>query len=307
MPTSGAAPAAAIPASVSPERAFLALAAPFGLAFLLAIGPFEGADEFAHFLRAFQVSEGGLLARRVDRRVGGWMPRSIGVTRLETLEDIPLHRDRTHDPARIRRMLALPLDPADRLFLDFPNSALASPVSYLPQAAAMGLGRLLGLSPLLLLYLGRGLNLAAWTLLTHAAIRAAPLRKWLLVALALSPVSLFQASTLSADAATNALAALWLACCLRERRETAPLAAGRLALLAALAAALALSKAPYGVLVLLWFLLPWRRFGSRARFAAASAALVGVSAALAVSWAVAVHAINLPHARYNPGYRSGQA
>ena len=279
----------------------------FGLAFLITIPPFEGGDEFAHFLRAYQVSEGGFVAESLDRRVGGTLPRSLGVAVQRTLKDVPFHPDKKHHIREILAVLYLDLKPADRVFMDFPNSALTFPVPYIPQTVAIGAGRLLGLSPLFLLYFGRLLNLAAWSLLVWQAVRLAPFGKWLFIGLAFAPMSLFQASTLSPDAATNGLAFVWVALCLRHHVERGPLSYRQLLVLFTLAVAVALTKTPYVVLVLLWFLIPPARLGRRTRFLALSALLLAGTAVLALGWASIVHSFNLPYGAYHPGVRDGQA
>jgi hypothetical protein len=63
--------------NLQPEKVFLWLGGFFGLLFLFLTPPMQVPDEPAHFLRAWQISEGNLFADREDNRVGGWMPLSL--------------------------------------------------------------------------------------------------------------------------------------------------------------------------------------------------------------------------------------
>jgi uncharacterized membrane protein len=276
----------------------------FGLALVVVVPPFEGADEFTHFARAFQVSEGRLIAEQVDRRVGGFVPRSAAVTMQNVLDGIPFHPEKKHDPRVVLSLFALPLGPADRIFVDFATSALTPPLTYSPQALAFAVGGgLLNLSPLMLLYLGRLANLVSGCMLMHAAVRHVPFAPWLLVALALTPMALFQTSTLSPDASTNGLALLWVALCLRHAIAPGLMTTARILGLIALGVLVALSKVPYAALLPLWFAIPPKRFGSHARFLGATAVLIVGAGTLALGWALSARNLTLSYDAYNPASR----
>ena len=76
------------------------------------------------------------------------------------------------------------------------------PVGYLPQAAGIGLGRLVGAPPLTCFYLARLANLLAAIALLFFAIRLAPFGKQLFVLLALLPMTMFELASVSCDALT---------------------------------------------------------------------------------------------------------
>ena len=97
-----------------------------------------------------------------------------------------------------------PLNPSARKFVRFPNTALYSPLVYLPQSIGMAVGRLLGVSAPTLCLFGRICNLLAWVTLVFLAIRVTlvflairitPVYKWLFFVLALMPMSLFIATS----------------------------------------------------------------------------------------------------------------
>ena len=92
---------------------------------------------------------------------------------------------------------------------------LYSCLPYLPAGAAFRLGRAFTSSPLSLMYLGRFTNLLFYLLGTLIAMRLLPDFQVPLAVLALMPMSLHQAASLSADAVTMAVAFVLTAYILR--------------------------------------------------------------------------------------------
>jgi len=241
----------------------------FGFAFLLLTPPFQTPDEFNHFFRAYQISEGGLLAVRHGARVGGDLPCSLSLLARTVNPDLRYRIAHRQDLSRLRAAFSLPLRPTVRQFTEFPNTALYAPLPYLPQVAGLLLGRCLGLPPLWLLYLGRAGNLLCWLALVTVAVTLIPLGKWTLWALALSPMALSLAASLSPDATLIGAGFLLLALTLHAAvgDATQPLTGRQLTGLFLLAVSVTLAKQAYLPLVLLILLIPLARFGSPRRAA----------------------------------------
>ena len=236
--------------------AFLLLGGVFGLGFLVAMPPFQAPDEYAHFYRAYHVSEGGVLGIAESNRVVALLPQS--------LEELP-HRldvgrlifepENNWDFRTLHYAADLPLQPEDRIFTRL-RGGIYSPAPYLPQALAIALGRWCGGGPLLLFYLGRVGNLLAWLVLVGMAIHRMPTAKWLLFFLAIAPMNLMQAASLSADATTTASVYLLLATTLAlSQREAGGIHWKETFQLLILAAVLGLSKNVYCFLAALPLLL----------------------------------------------------
>ena len=261
-----------------PERVFAFIALVFGTALVLTIPPFQSADEPYHLLRAYEITEGVLIHRQVDARgvAAGNLPASLYQIWLP-FSHIGFHPERRASVQDIRDALHVPLNPGRRIFITFANTAHYSPVCYLPQSFGIILGRVLGAPPLAMLYLGREFNLLFWTFLGYWALRCAPMIARPLLLILLMPMSLYVASTLSADAPTNAFAAAFTAmiCNLFSRKdETANLL--RLFLLTILALGVCLCKLAYSPLLALLFLIPSSRFGGPLKYAMKLTALIGI-------------------------------
>jgi uncharacterized membrane protein len=280
------------PARFTARRVFLPLAWVFGALFILITPPFQVPDEYLHFYRSYQVSEGRLTAYRVGTDIGGYLPRSLvelGDRFPSRLQRDPNHRLHFRDVWSPR---SLPLQPRDRTFVVFGAVSWHSPMNYFPQAAAIAIGRCFGLTPLWLLYCGRCGNLLAWSLLAYFAIRLIPIMDWTLLLLALTPMSLAQASSLSADAMVNGVCFLFVAAAMRCALGSAPaMTPARTIGLAILGAAVALAKTAYIPLTILFLLIPSGKFGGRRRYWLVFSLFVLACLATTVGWSLCTYGV----------------
>lgn len=246
--------------SFKPQNVFLFFSLIFGTLFIFLTPPFQAADEFAHFFRAYQISEGNFFARKMNHQVGDFLPASLNKTTLP-FGAIPFHPENKADRKEIFSLLHLPLAPHNRTFLDFRNTALYPPPTYLPQAIGIAAGRVFQLSPLILMYGARLFNFSVWTLLVFIAVKTSPVGKWLFAFLSLTPMSLFQAASVSADTFTNGISLLLVSFLLKLKSDPVDTVGKKeLGILALLSFLLSVSKPGYLCLALLFFLIPRRKF-----------------------------------------------
>ena len=106
--------------------------------FVFAVPALGGYDESLHFLRAWQVSDGGVFARvrTIDgkRLAGGDESKAMYADIASILRDgvfQPGHAGDTFDH------LGDPTPKGEKAFVDFNGSAVYSPVPYLPAATAI--------------------------------------------------------------------------------------------------------------------------------------------------------------------------
>jgi uncharacterized membrane protein len=237
------------------------------LGFTLATGPFRAPDEYHHFFRAYEISEGRLVAKRVGNEfLGDYLPRSLDqIARVSASypDSPPTTTERQHvSAARLIKLKAKARD-----FLPFPGAALHAPLVYVPAACGIAIGRLLHAGPLLLFYFARCANaivaggLLGWALRRSA--RSAPF----LASLALLPMCLFQVGTVTADAVTFALSLFWSGEILRARAaDDADLWPRSVWIF--MAAVLSLLRFPYPLLGLLVLAVPRLKLGrTRAEYA----------------------------------------
>ena len=248
-----------------PEIAFVWIGAIWGSLFLFVTPPFQVPDENRHFYRAYQLSEGTLFGTKQDDAGGGDLPYSVIYT-AESTSHLAFHWERKHRFRDTFMLLGFRLRPQDRMFIPF-ISVIYSPIPYVPQVLGILPARLLAMPPILMMYFGRIFNFTAWLALTYLAIRTAPICQWLFALLALMPMSIFQAASLSVDAVTNGFAFLTIAFFLRcAFDEDKAVRLRDIVLLLLLTLCLSLCKVVYFLLVFLFLLIPRRKFGSLRRY-----------------------------------------
>lgn len=269
---------------VSPRCAFVWIALLFGLPLALITAPFQAPDEPQHLLRAYQISEGGLLPTRRGAAGGGNLPVSL-IEAPRPFAHLRFHRGQKTSLREIRAALGIPLDARRREFIPF-VTAIYSPIAYVAQAMGIALGRLLKLPPLGLMYLARIANLLAWVLLGYVAMRIAPACHRALLLLLLMPMSLFQAASMSGDATTNGLAVLFTAAVFRLALGTdrPPIRPAQWTGLTVLSAAMTLTKFAYLPLAGLVLLIPMSRFPSRSRYAVGLVVFFAVNVLGILAW-----------------------
>jgi uncharacterized membrane protein len=241
-------------------RTFAAIAFLFGLPLAFVTPPFQTPDEWAHFYRAYQISEGHFVAPAPDGIGGADLPASLPHLRQHFAKS--LFAPRRQISGKIRSALEIPLNPRERQYVQSPN-AIYSPLSYLPQAIAIRLGRGLDLSPLRLMYLGRLGNLLCFIGLGCISLSIVPVLRRPIFLILVMPMMLDLAASLSADVMTDSLAILMAAMILRECARTTPISAKAQAVIALLAVGVTLAKLAYFPLVGLILLIPATRFGGR--------------------------------------------
>jgi len=280
-----------------PERVFVALACTFGLLYLLLMPPFQAPDEFYHFCRAYQVSEGGWFVERAGDTTGGYLPVELerAFARFRPVVTDPMDRVSYAELLTANRIHPIG---GEREFL---TVAVYSPVCYIPQAVGILLARALGLSVLGAMYLARLFALAAWILFVGAAIRITPIGKWAFFVISLLPMSLSLAASMTADSFTYALVAAAVALFLKLCLQDEPLGLMQVAGAALIGILLASTKPPFSLIFLVFLFVPWRRYRvSRAHVLVAVAGLA-VCLGLTFGWSAASQAASIPAQGVSPG------
>ncbi len=187
------------------EWFFLILAILFGNAIAIITPPGETPDEPSHAARAFEVFQGHLLPQQVKETPTSF---SMIVRAYQPGVDFSF--------SALAEKLATPFDaqattPSGVHRIHYPF------LLYLPQVLGMALGALFNLPAYLVWLLARLFNLAAYITLVFFAIRRMPFGKWVIFFIALLPMSLAQAASLSADALINGVGLFCLAALLYEK------------------------------------------------------------------------------------------
>lgn len=285
-----------------PEKLFLVIALSFGVLLLIVSPPFQVPDEDTHFFRAYQISTGHILGEKLNESVvGGILPKSLLELANDISGNVPFKQQPKQNISTIFYFLNQPLDEGNTRFIQFENTVLYTPIPYIPQILAIAAGRVINrcgltMSALTMVYLGRWFNFLVWVFFIYHSIRLAPILKWVFFLLALAPMSLYLAASCSTDALTNALGFVLIAFVLNlslvskqtiTKKETAALFAVSLCL--------TLSKQTYIPLVLLYFLIPVEKIGTKKKYFLIGATLIALCASAIIAWSFFVKSIYIPN------------
>ncbi len=147
--------------SISLPGVFVIFTLMFGLAMAFVTPPFLVADEPQHLLRAYQISEFEFFSTFRGGKGGGSLPTSIAII-CQPYHDVR-YSGKIASAELILKTLQIPLRSNECSYYEFPNTAVYSPLAYIPQSIAIGIGRSLHLTTLSLMYLARVANLLLWT------------------------------------------------------------------------------------------------------------------------------------------------
>jgi len=271
----------------NPAQLFLWIAGVFGLLFVFLVPPTQNIDEPSHFHRAYELSEGRVVGKVFDqhaRVAGDSLPSGLEILVHDFGYMIHGPGNKTNIP-RLTEHLFTPVDATKRQTVEFNNTVVYPPLSYLPQAIGIFVARLVLPSATAMVYAARLANFALWLGAMYMALRLLPVGKWALFVFALFPMMLTQATSVSADAPILAVVALLVATTLYiiERRR---MSIKQLWVLAALVLVLALMKLPYMLLGLIVLAIPAAAFPAQFRKQRFLALCGAVGVTLVIGWAI---------------------
>ena len=229
----------------------------FGLAMIVLIPPGAGYDEEDHLLRVWELSSFSFIP-------GQLTPHEMKYPTL--FRDLAYRQQANSgimDSDFWKRYARTPLYENGFIRRELKTKSVYSPALLLPQAIVMRLGRSADAPALPVLYACRFAGLLSYLILIWLALRWIPFGKWILLVLALSPMALFQAATVTPDAISNGIGFLFIAGTLQlaKSEEIDWKKCGTLILLVFL---LFLAKVNLTALILLPFLLiPPARFSQK--------------------------------------------
>lgn len=163
-----------------------------------------GYDEETHLIRVWQMSDFSFLPNQADAKI----PFPAIYWELSYRRQLLVH---VAEPDFWAKYGGLQIDAHDYIYAGVETRSVYSPPLLLPQALVMRFfGRSLHLPALFVFYACRFAGLLSYLILAWLAVRLIPVHKWLIAVLAVSPMALFQASTISADSISNGITLLFI-------------------------------------------------------------------------------------------------
>lgn len=262
------------------------------IAFTSICPPFMAPDEVNHFRRAFEIAEIGYVSEHMgETGVGGnVLPKAVNeyvslfTEDEQTDEDeepaILLNRDETDENEE--PVILLNWDETEEM--EYGNTALYSPISYLPQAVGIRIACVFTDNVAKIFFAGRLANAIACFLVCILAVCTVPFGKRVLFLIMTFPLSVQEMISMSPDGFTISLSLFFLALILKLSYGDSRIRSRDLVVTAVSAIILSQLKIVYVVLLLLLLMIPLKKFGSPRQAIMFKAALLGAAFLLNVIW-----------------------
>ncbi|AFC27527.1 hypothetical protein PM3016_560 [Paenibacillus mucilaginosus 3016] len=280
---------------MKPHHIFLIASFVFGSAWLVLVPPFQAADEFFHFYRSYEISEGNFVSQKLKGQVGNYLPKSIKDFEVAIgAHTITRNYQNKEDINNIKKASMI-YPSVEREFINFSAASVYHPIVYLPQAIGIKLGRGFNLSLLSMFYLGRLMNLIVYICITYLAIRLLPKLKYGLLLLAVMPMTINQAASLSADALTNAILFLFIAYImyLTFDNRVQYISKKQFFLLLFVVIIVAASKNAYFFFCFLILIIPVKKMRTFKQFIISISTIIIACVTVVLSWAFIVKGLNI--------------
>lgn len=242
------------------EKVFLFISLIFGFLYVLILPPFQSVDEASHFYRGYEIISGKPVAQKINGQVGDYLPESLNVLSSKydfLIKDINQKTDLTY----ILGTEKIKLNKNNLKFTEFGNTALYSPLCYISQIPGMYLAKSFNVNPLIMLYFGRISNLLCFILIVYFAIKTIPFYKFPMMLLAVMPMTLSLAGSLTSDVMVIGFNFLWITLLLRVIFQKSQISNLQIIYLILCAFILVFLK-HYFMLIPLIFLIPKSKFSN---------------------------------------------
>lgn len=247
-----------------PERVFLFFGVLFGVMIMIFTPPFLYPDENAHFYRSLGILDGQIVVQKTDKEhSGSFLPKSIHDFENRTkFYDFLADRDCLKARISFKDIsdASSYTKNGEKIFVNHINTALYSPVAYMPQLAGMAAAGMFTPSFLYIMFGGKICNFLFYLILGFFAIRSLPFLKWVGVLILLAPINLSLAGSLSTDPVLLSSSMLFFAKILQYSvGEDSKVGWKQVVLLAVLAFVIGQVKQNF-LIVFFVFLIPKKKF-----------------------------------------------
>lgn len=262
--------------NLSIEKKYLILAGFIGFIYLLVLPFGIGADENKHMMRIFEISEGHMLSEKGENGAGG---------RIMADNLVPF--DYIDSYSEVGSYWNVSLNYDEPVSYTFGNTALYSPVSYLPQVLSVAVAKLFTDRTVVIAMFAKIAGLIFCLTTMYFSVKNLPVKKECLILIAAMPMFMQQMVVITADGFLNGIAigftayVLYLSYCYKEQIQPRQIALIYLCMIL-----LGLCKIVFLPLCLLAFSIPWEKFGSKKKYWISLLTGFGVTCVANLGWLV---------------------
>ena len=244
-----------------PENIFLIFCLLWGMVILCVMPPFQSPDEPEHFFKMWGYTQGTYRYQIKDNQAGLNMPQSMAS--LYQFYNFYRFSNKKIPYKATLQSFNIPLAKKTTTFLKHTPSSY-TPVSYFPSFIILWIMKLLNFGPLFMMYILRFCSLLVYLALAYFSIKITPCKKWLFCFFALLPVCVTQAASISTDGITTGVIMFYIAytlkiaCADSEKK----ISNRQIFIWSGLITVINILKFAYFPLILLYFLIPAKKFES---------------------------------------------
>lgn len=241
------------------EKIYVSFAVIVGITMVFIMAPFNVPDETSHMIRAYKDST--LNFSQDDGYIE--IPRVF----INFADRFAINVQNNDNQIKGRMYLSEYIYDCDysiptEYLIDYRNVKNLSFVPYIPATAITMVGKMLGITPLIILLLSRFANLLIVIIASYYAIKNVPHFKKAFFVVALFPIFIQQAAAVNMDYLTNAISLLLASYIISMIYQKDKVATKQLIILGVMTILLALGKFGYFPILLLLFLVPNDKFSS---------------------------------------------
>lgn len=253
------------------HKLYLVIAIVLGAFYIIAFPPSEIPDETSDYLRSLEISKFQLVTKLKDKKAGDYYSKNV--TKVMSIEN---YKDEIKN-----RKLKLN---GKKEFINYANKALYSFICYIPQSIGVGIGVALKLPIVFQIILGKIFNYALFVLLTYFSIKYIPYKKSLVFFIALLPITIQEATSLSPDSLAIVLSLFLIAYILKLRTDKKEITTKQMTILSITTIVVSLCKIVYLPLCLLILLIPKKQYKTKKTYLCFNILLISAAIALNLIW-----------------------
>jgi uncharacterized membrane protein len=190
------------------EYIFVVLGLIFGILISIGNPPAQSNDEDRHLFLTYSRSVGDILPVQQGDKVGYWLPENL-VNIISSFQSIDFTKTKI-SKQKLDEIYKTPLNPEKKIFYQHPNYSI-NPIPYIPSILGLIIGKSINDNPISLNYAARIGGLFFYLICIFVSIRIIPIHKITFMMIALSPMTLFQAGSVTYDTMCLSLSFLLIA------------------------------------------------------------------------------------------------
>lgn len=241
------------------ESIYLFIATIMGMTMLFVVPPFNVPDEAAHYIKSFETTY-------INNNDEGYTHLPVSIENFIYKYDQGSHTITTK--YNVKNYFSDMFENGDYNVLSenvrsYVNTKTLSVLPYIPSMLVIFIGRIINASPLILLLMGKFINLAITIFVCYMAIKNIPCFKRIMFIIALFPMFLHQASAINMDWLTNLTTIAIISFIIGLKYKDGKIDKKNMALISILAIILAYCKFGYFPVLLLILLVPNNKFENK--------------------------------------------